>query len=162
MGRVCNGPSLLWAEMSSYLSKLPKRMNLEKTGEVVQTEGASRKSSRPLQEGIEASAVTIQSVSDVEVPFSLALTAGSNRGAQLSEHWTARNGPGSSSQSMCRGEPDVFPGDQQLRPPQSPLRRQAVRHDDRVDGSRSRSRHRRLERGHFNITFVTLTMHNTV
>ena len=105
----------------------------------MQTEGASRESSRPLQEGNEASVVTIQSVSDVEVPFSLALTAGSNLGAQFSEHSITGNGPGCSSQSTCRGQPDVFPGDQRLRP-QSPLRRKAVRHDDRVHGSRSRSR----------------------
>ena len=122
------------------ISKLPKRANLEKTGEVVQTEGASRESSRPLQEGNEASVVTIQSVSDVEVPSSLAFTAGSNLGAQLSQHSTAGNGPGCSSQSTCRGQPDAFPGDQRLRPRQSPLRHQAVRHDDRVNGSCSRSR----------------------
>ena len=99
-----------WSKTMKAISKLPRRANLEKTGEVVQMEGASRESSRPLQEGNEASVVTIQSVSDVEVPSSLALTPGSNLGAQLSEHSTAGNGPGSSSKSMCRGQPDVFSG----------------------------------------------------
>ena len=46
---VCSVCSTLeWSKTIKDISKLPKRANLEKTGEVVQTEGASRESSRPL------------------------------------------------------------------------------------------------------------------
>ena len=47
-------------------------------------------------------------VSDVENPSSLALTAGSNLGAPLSESSTAWNGTGNSFQSACRRESDGF------------------------------------------------------
>lgn len=132
--------TLTWSKSIKAISKLSRRANLVKTGEVVQSEGASRESSRPLQEGNEAPVVTDLTVSDVEVPSSLALTAGSNLGAPLSECSTAGNGTGNSSQSMCRRESEGDSGNQQPRPSQSPLRRLAVRHDDRVHGSRSRSR----------------------
>ena len=64
-------------------------------------EGASRESSQPLQEGNTAPVVTDQTVSDVEVPPFLALTAGSNLGVPLPECSIAGNGTGNSSQSTC-------------------------------------------------------------
>ena len=90
-------------------------------------EGASREFSRPLQEGNETPVVTDQTVSDVEVPSSLALTTGSNLGAPLPECSTAGNGTGNSSQSTCRRESEGDSGNQRPRPSQSPLRCQAVR-----------------------------------
>ena len=106
----------------------------------MQTEGASSVSSRPLQEGNEAPVVTDQKVNNVEVPSSLALTPGSNLGAPLPESSTARNDTGNSSQSTCQRESEGDSGNQWSRPSQSPLRCQAVRHNDRVHGSRSCSR----------------------
>ena len=41
---------------------------------------------------------------------------------------------------MWRRESEDYLGNQRPRPSQSPLRRQAIRHDDRVHGSHSRSR----------------------
>ena len=137
---VCSEWSTLtWSKSIKAISKLSRRTNLDKTGEKVQTEGASREFSRPLQEGNET-VVTDQTVSDVEVPSSLALTTSSNLGAPLPECSTAGNGTGNSSQSKCRRESEGDSGNQRPRLSQSSLRRQAVRHDDRVHGSRSRLR----------------------
>ena len=95
---VCSDWStLMWSKSITAISKLSRWTNLDKTGEKVQTEGASREFSRPLQEGNETPVVTDQTVSDVEVPSSLALTAGSNLGAPLPECSTAGNGTGNSS-----------------------------------------------------------------
>ena len=132
--------TLTWSKSIKAISKLSRRTNLDKTGEKVQTGGSSRESSRPLQEGNLAPVVTDQTVSDVEVPSSLALTTGSNLGAPLPECSTAGNGTGNSSQSKCRKESEGDSGNQRSRPSQSPLRCQVVRHDDRVHGSRSCSR----------------------
>ena len=78
---VCSDWSTLtWSKSIKAISKLSRRTNLDKTEEKVQTEGTSTESSRPLQTGNEAPVVTDQTVSDVEVPSSLALTAGSNLG----------------------------------------------------------------------------------
>ena len=99
---VCTDWSTLtWSKSIKAISKLSRWTNLDKTGEKVQMEDASSESSRPLQEGNEAPVVTDQTVSDVEVPSSLALTTGSNLGAPLPECSTARNGTGNSSQSIC-------------------------------------------------------------
>ena len=46
-------------------------------------------------------------VSDEENPSSLALTAGSNLGAPLSESSTAGNGTGNSFQFVCQRESEV-------------------------------------------------------
>ena len=138
---VCSDWStLMWSKSIKAISKLSRRTNLDKTGEKVQMEFAFRESSRSLQEGNEAPVVTDQRVSDVEVPSSLALTTGSNLGAPLPECSTAGNGTGNSSQTVCRRESEGDLGNQQPRPSQSSLRRQAVRHDDRFHGSCSRSR----------------------
>ena len=138
---VCSDWSTLtWSKSIKAISKLSRRTNLDKTGEKVQTEDASRESSRPLQEGNEAPVVTDQTVSDVEVPSSLALTAGSNLGAPLPECSTGGKGTGNSSQSTCRMESEGDSGNLLPRPSKSPLRCQAVQHDDRVHGSHSRSR----------------------
>ena len=115
----------LWFSIKA-ISKLSRQTSLDKTGENVQMEGASRESSRPLQEGNEAPNVTDQKVSDVEVPSSLPLTAGSNLGAFLPECSTADIGTGNSSQSMCRRESESDLGNQWPRPSQSLLRGQAV------------------------------------
>ena len=96
--------TLTWSKSIKAISKLSRWTNLDKTGDKVQTEGASRESSWPLQDGNEAPVVTDQTVSDVEVPSSLALTAGSNLGAPLPECSTAGNGTGNSSHSTCRRE----------------------------------------------------------
>ena len=106
----------LWSKSIKAISKLSRRTNLDKTGEKVQMEGASRESSRPLQKGNEAPIVTDQTVSDVEVPSSLALTAGSNLGAPLPECSTAGNGTGNSSQSTCRRESEGDSGNQHPSP----------------------------------------------
>ena len=153
---VCSDWSTLtWSKSIKAISKLSKRTNLDKTREKVQTECASREFSRPLQEGNETPVVTDQTVSDVEVPSSLALTAGSNLGAPLPECSTAGNGTGNSSQSTCRMESEGDSGNQRPRPSQSPLRRQAVRHDDRVHGSRSRSAIRSRSRGQYRSVSTT-------
>ena len=138
---ICSDWSTLtWSKSIKAISKLSRQTNLDKTGEKVQTEGASREFSRPLQEDNETPVVTNQTVSDVVVPSSLALTAGSNLGAPFPECSIAGNSTGNSSQSTCRRESEGDFGNQRPRPSQSPLRRQAVRHDDRVHGSCSCSR----------------------
>ena len=108
---VCSEWSTLkWSKSIKAIFKLSRRTNLDKTGEKVQMEGASREFSRPLQEGNETPVVT---VSDVEVPSSLALTTGSNLGADpLPECSTAGNGTGNSSQSTCRKESEGDSGNQ--------------------------------------------------
>ena len=136
----CDWSTFTWSKSIKAISKLSRRTNLDKTGEKVQMEGASREFSQPLQEGNETPVVTDQTVGDVEVPSSLALTAGSNLGAPLPECSTAGNSTGNSSQSTCRRESEGDLGNQGPRPSQSPLRRQAVRYDDRVHGSHSHSR----------------------
>ena len=137
---VCSDWSTLTLSKSiKAISKLSRRTNLDKTGKKMQTEGASRESSRPLQEGNEAP-VTDQMVSDVEVPSSFALTAGSNLGAPLPECSTAGNCTGNSSQSACRRESEGDSGNQRPRPSEWLLRCQTIRHNDRVHGSHSRSR----------------------
>ena len=52
------GQLLTWSKPIKTTSKLSRRSNLDKTGEKVQMEGASREFSRPLQEGNEAPVVT--------------------------------------------------------------------------------------------------------
>ena len=77
------------------------------TGEVVQSEGFSREFSLP-RKRIMRLLFSDLTVSDVEIPSSLALTAGSNLGAPLSESSTTCNGTGNSFQSVCRRESDEF------------------------------------------------------
>ena len=116
---VCSDWSTLtWSKSIKAISKLSRRPKLDKTGKKVQMEGASREFSRPLQEGDEVPVVTHQTVSDVEVPSSLALTAGSNLGAPLPACSTARNGTGNSSQSTCGRESEGDSGNQLPRPSQ--------------------------------------------
>ena len=56
---VCSDWSTLtWSKSIKATSKLSRRTNLDKTGEKVQTEGASREFSRHLQEGNETPVVT--------------------------------------------------------------------------------------------------------
>ena len=106
---VCSEWSTLtWSKSIKAISKLSRWTNLDKTGEKVQMERASREFSRPLQEGNETPVVT---VSDVEVPSSLALTTGSNLGAPLPVP-QPDNGTGNSSQSTCRKESEGDSGNQ--------------------------------------------------
>ena len=97
-GQLLRGPAI---------SKLSKWRNLYMTGEVVQSEGCSSEFSLPRKRN-ETPIVSDLTVSDVENPSSLALTAGSNLGAPLSESTTAGNGTGNSFQSACQRESDAF------------------------------------------------------
>ena len=56
---VCSDWSTFtWSKYFKAISKLSRRTNLDKTGEKVQTESASREFFRPLQKGNEAPVVT--------------------------------------------------------------------------------------------------------
>lgn len=143
---VCSGWSTLqWSQASVAIAKMTKRTN--KAGGVVQQVEASRDSSLPFSESNEGPAVTGHLAGDVEVSSAQALTTGSNPGALPLEFSTFGNETGGSSQPSCSGAPGISSGAPRPRSCRSSSEHLAARHDNRVRGSRSRSRVHRSRSG---------------